>query len=103
MTDAEKIQEYEEILGVNGKDIAKKAFLALCKVAKAQTKRLEIFNLDKEIAVNPKDDKIYDRTMGIVDSMPKMIKDIKSLREELGIKQKEIEEAFIDGIAEKRL
>lgn len=102
MTDAEKIMEYEEILGVNGNDIAKKAFLALCRIVKAQTKRLNKFDLDKEIATNPKDDKVYDRTMSIVDSMAKMIKEIKILREELGISHKEIEEAFVDGIAEKR-
>jgi len=98
----EKCEEYEAILGIGGKDIAKRAFLSLCRVVNQQVARLDKFVLDKEIGVNPKDDKIYDRTMAIADGMPKMIKDINALKLELKITKKEEEETFIDGIAEKR-
>lgn len=95
-------EEYEQVLGVGDNDIAKEAFIALCKITKQQTKRLNKFDLEKEIGQDPKEDKIYDRTMDIVVKMPKMILDINSLRKELGITNKEIEESFIDGIADTR-
>lgn len=98
-----KCEEYEEILGIGGNDIAKDAFVALCRITKQQTQRLNKFDIDKEIGQNPKDDKIYDRVMDIVIKMPKIISDINSLRKELSISNNQIEEAFIDGIAEKRL
>ena len=98
----EKCEEYEEILGINGKDLAKKAFLSICRIVNQQTKRLDKFVLDNEIGVSPKDDKIYDRTMAMVEGMPKMIKDINALRVELKITKKEEEETFIDSIAETR-
>jgi len=106
MTETEKLQQtisdYESILGIGDNDIAKEAFLSLCKIAKQQSKRLNKFDLDKEIGSNPKDDKVYDRVMEIVVKMPKMISDIHALRKELGITNNQIEEAFVDGIAEKR-
>lgn len=98
----QKCEEYEEILGVGGKDIAKRAFLSLCRIVNQQTKRLDKFNLDTEITQNPKDDKVYDRVMEIVVKMPKMISDINSLRAELKITKKEEEETFIDSIADQR-
>lgn len=98
----QKVEDYESILGIGDNDLAKKAFFSLCRVAKLQTNRLNIFDLDKEIGQNPKDDKVYDRVMEIVVKMPKMISDIHALRKELGITNTQIEEAFVDGIAEKR-
>lgn len=106
MTEIEKLQhqvnDYENILGISGNDIAKKAFVSYCKIAKQMTGRLDKFELDKEIGQNPKEDKVYDRVMEIVVKMPKMISDIYALRKELGITNTQIEEAFVDGIAEKR-
>lgn len=105
MTDIDykqKCEEYEQILGVGGNDIAKKAFLSLCRIISQQTKRLDKFNIDNEIGKNPKEEKVYDRTMDIVSGMPKMISEIHRLRAELGITNKEIEESFVDGIAETR-
>jgi hypothetical protein len=49
----QKCEEYEEILGVGGKDIAKRAFLSICRIVNQQTKRLDKFDLDKEIGQNP--------------------------------------------------
>lgn len=105
MTDIDykqKCEEYEQLLGIGGNDIAKDAFIALCRITKQQTKRLSKFDLEKEIGVNAKEDKVYDRTMDIVVKMPKMISDINTLRKELNISNNQIEEAFTDGIAEKR-
>lgn len=106
MTEVDKlkqtIEDYESILGVSGNDIAKKAFLSYCRIAKQMTGRLDKFDIDKEIGQNPKEDKVYDRVMEIVVKMPKMISDIHALRKELGITNQQIEEAFVDGIAERR-
>jgi hypothetical protein len=98
----QKVDDYESILGIGENDVAKEAFYSLCRIARQQTKRLDKFELDKEIGQNPKEDKVYDRVMEIVVKMPKMISDIHALRKELGITNKQIEEAFVDGIAEKR-
>jgi hypothetical protein len=95
-------EEYEQILGIGSNDIAKKAFLSLCRIVNQQTKRLNKFEIDKEIGQNPKEDKVYDRTMDIFSGMPKIISEINRLRIELSITNKEIEESFIDGIAETR-
>jgi hypothetical protein len=99
----QKCEEYEEILGVGGKDIAKRAFLSICRIVNQQTKRLDKFDLDKEIGQNPKEDKIYDRTIAILEGMPKMIKDINALRAELKITKKEEEQTFIDSVADTRV
>lgn len=102
MTDKEKIEEYEKILGIGDNDLAKKAFISFCRVVGLQAKRLDKFNLESEIGQNAKEDKVYDRTMDMVIKMPKMISDINSLRKELGLTNTQLEEAFIDGIAETR-
>lgn len=93
MADAKdiKIAEYEKILGIGEYSIEKRAFFALCRIANLQTDRLNKFNLDTEIVKDAKEDKIYDRTMGIVKEMPKMISDINTLRKELGINKTEFE------------
>lgn len=98
-----KCEEYEKIIGVGEHDVARSAFYALCRIADLQTKRLNKFNIETEIAKDSKEDKIYDRTMDIVVKMPKMITDINSLRKELGLTNKNIqEEVFVDSIAETR-
>ena len=97
-----KCDEYEEILGVGGKDIAKRAFLSLCRIVNEQTKILDKFSFDVEIIKTAKDDKFYDRVSDIVVKMPKTIAEINNLRTELKITKKEEESAFVDGIAEKR-
>ena len=71
-----------------------------------QTKRLNKFELDKEIGSNSKEDKVYDRTMDIVIKMPKMISELNSLKAELKIIGSEDEDkknkAFVDNIAQNR-
>jgi nitrogen fixation/metabolism regulation signal transduction histidine kinase len=69
-----------------------------------QTDRIDKFDLDKEIGLNPKDDKVYDRTMEIVIKMPKMISELNGLKTELKLTGKqEVDEApFIETVAETR-
>lgn len=102
MTDQERIEELESIVGVGKNDIARDAFFSFCKVVDMQSKRLKKFNLDTEIVKDAKEDKVYDRTMDIVVKMPKMITDLISLRDQLKISNKEIQEAFVDSIAQPR-
>lgn len=89
-----KCEEYEKILGVGNYDIERSAFFALCRMADLQTQRLNNFNLESEIKGDPKEDKVYDRTMKILENIPKMISDINSLRRELNIGRKDIEQQF---------
>lgn len=96
-----KISEYESLLGVNDKDVAKDAFLAYCKIVKMYTAKLNKFNLDTEIGKDPKEDKVYDRVTAIVKEMPSIILDISKLRKELNI-SKDLDEAYVDGIADNR-
>lgn len=90
-----KCEEYESILGIGEFDIARNAFFALCRVVDSQTKRLNKFNLDTEIAKDAKEDKIYDRTKAIWEGMPKMIMDINNLRKELNITKPDVERKIL--------
>ena len=100
----DRIQELEGIIGIDKNDIAINAFISVCKMVSSQTMLLNNFKIDIEIKKIPtKDsDKIYDRTMAILDGMPKMITNIIELRDKLKISNKDIEEAFVDNIAETR-
>ena len=100
----ERVKELESIIGIDKNDIARNAFISFCKMVASQTNLLNNFKLDTEIKKIPaKDgDKIYDRTMAIHDGMPKMIENVLNLRDKLKISNKEIEEAFVDNIAETR-
>jgi hypothetical protein len=89
-----KVDEYEKMIGIGEYDIAKNAFFAICRIADLQTKRLNKFNLETEIAKDAKEDKIYDRTKAIWEGMAKMISDINSLRKELGIGKAEVAQQF---------
>lgn len=82
------------------------AFYALRKMLTQQTKRLNKFDLEKEISVNAKEDKMYERTMDIVVKMPKMISELTALKTELKITGNEEDDKrnkpFVDGIAKSR-
>lgn len=105
MSEQEKrIEELEGIIGIGKNDIARKAFMAVCKMTASQTTLLNNFTIESEIKKIPaKDgDKIYDRTIAILDGMPKLIGNIIELRDKLKISTKDIEEAFVDSIAQPR-
>lgn len=99
-----RCEELEEIIGIGKNDIARKAFISVCRMVSAQTDLLNKFTIETEIKKIPsKDgDKIYDRTIAVLDGMPKMITNIVELRDKLKITPKEIEEAFVDAIAQDR-
>lgn len=82
------------------------AFYALRKMLSQQTKRLNKFDLEREISQNSKEDKVYERTMDIVIKMPKMISELNALRSEMklsGDERKDTEDMpFIESIAETR-
>lgn len=93
MTDTDykkRCEDYEKILGVGEVSIEKSAFFALCKMVESQTHRLNKFNLETEIGKDAKEDKIYDRTMGIVKEFPKLLTEVSALRKELGIERKDM-------------
>lgn len=82
------------------------AFYALRKMLSQQTKRLNKFDLEREISQKSKEDKVYERTMDIVIKMPKMISELNALRSEMklsGDERKDTEDMpFIESIAETR-
>lgn len=85
-----RCEDYESILGVGEYSIEKSAFFALCRMVESQTLRLNKFNLETEIAKDAKEDKVYDRTMGIVKEFPKLLTELTALRKELGIERKDM-------------
>jgi hypothetical protein len=100
MTEIEKLQqqvsEYEAILGVGKNDLAKRSFISYCKAVKKLSDRV------KNITASGEDGAFTKEDTDLVTKMPKMINDVVDLREKLKLSNNEIEEAFVDGIAEKR-
>jgi len=82
------------------------AFYALRSMLIKQTNRINKFDLDREIGLNAKEDKVYDRTMDIVIKMPKMISELNALKAELKLSGNEekdkLKVPFIETIAKDR-
>lgn len=55
------------------------------KIVNQQIDLLDKFDLEKEIKLNPKEDKFYDRAIALSDNMSKTITALNALRSELKI------------------
>ncbi|MES2382391.1 MAG: hypothetical protein V4538_15195 [Bacteroidota bacterium] len=99
-------EELKKQLSEMSGSIEVSAFYSLRRILSLQAKRLDKFDLDKEIGSNSKEDKVYDRTLDIVVKMPKMISELNSLKSELKLTGNEDEDkknkAFVDNIAQSR-
>jgi transcriptional regulator with XRE-family HTH domain len=83
----QQLSEKEKII----KDPSKRGYFALCKILYQQIEYLEQFDLKKQIAENPKEDKVYDRTKGIWEGLKTMIIDCRTLKQELGVSNEDEE------------
>lgn len=97
-----KIEEYEKKMGIGKCDPAKEAYFRYVEMLRQQTDYLKDFKISAKIGDAVKDSPVYARAIEMIDGLPKMIKAVKELREEFGFSVKIQEEAFSDGIAEKR-
>lgn len=85
-----KLTEAEKII----KDPARRGYYALNKILYQQIEYLEGFNFKGQIAANPKDDKVYDRTKGVWEGLKTMIMDCRALKAELNIPKEEEEKVI---------
>ena len=92
----EKCEEYEAILGIGQFDLAKRSFINYCKAVKKLSERV------KNISATGEDGAFSKEDTDLVTKMPKMINDVVDLRDKLKLTKREIEETFIDSIAETR-
>lgn len=79
----QKISVYED------EDLEKEGYYALKFWVRQQVNIVKDFKLDDEIKKNPKDDKFYDRVKALGEGLKGSITDLKILRSELRISQKE--------------
>lgn len=90
-----RCEEYEAILGIGQRDLARMSFISYCKAVRKLSDRVKNIGTNEDGGFNKED-------TDLVAKMPKMILDVVDLREKLKLSSAEIEEAFVDGIAEKR-
>lgn len=94
MTEFEKIQNelahYKKIFGVD--DVATRGYRATIKMLEQQIVVLNDFDLKSNIE---QADKKYDRVIKIFNEMPKIITELKDLKDKLGIEYVEKEERII--------
>jgi hypothetical protein len=84
-----------------------RAYYVSQKILNQQVDYLDKFNIETEINVNPKEDKVYDRAIAIFERMPDNAKTINNLKIDLGLsgdQKKDTErKPFNDRIAESRV
>lgn len=80
-----KVAALEQKLSLYQKDATIRGYYVQNKVVNQQIDLLDNFNLDKEIKLNPKEDKFYDRAMSLSDNLPKTIAALNQLKIELKI------------------
>lgn len=88
-------------------NLEKDGYYTLKGFVKKQIDIVKAFDLGTEIKKSPKDDKYYDRVKAIGEGLKSMISDLKALKTELKLTQKDDEEnesagSFIEGFAETR-
>lgn len=78
-----KISEYERRMGIGDDDPAKDAYLVYVTQLRERTAFLKGFKLSEKIGNAVKDDPVYARAIDLIDSLPKMISSVTTLRIEL--------------------
>jgi hypothetical protein len=101
-----KVSVLEQRLSLYQKDATFGGYYALNNIVNQQVKILNEFELNKEISLNPKEDKKYDRVKSIWEDLSKMITALNSLKTELKISGNEEKDSkdvpLIEQFAEKR-
>lgn len=84
-----KIVEYERRMGIGEDDPAKEAYLVYVTQLRERTTYLKGFKLSEKIGSAVKDDPVYGRAIDLIDSLPKMISSVTTLRIELKMEGEE--------------
>jgi len=80
-----QIRELEKRMGIGEDDPAKEGYLVLVDMLRQRNKFLKEFKIDEKIGNAVKDDPVYARAIDLIDTLPKMISAVSSLRLELKI------------------
>lgn len=78
-----KLREYEYRMGIGDDDPARDAYLVYVEMLRQRKEFLKNFKLHDKIGAAVKDDPVYARAMDLIDSLPKMISSVTTLRLEL--------------------
>jgi hypothetical protein len=95
LSDKDKCDMYEKLLGVGQYDPVKNAFLVYVKMLNQQIEFLNDFNIKTHIGDSDKESPKYKRAMDMIDALPKMITSVSDLRSTLKLTKDDI--AVIQG------
>lgn len=89
MTDTEALQKeldyYKKLFGIGKYNPATNGYMVLVNQLRQRNEFLDGFKINDKIGNAVKDDPVYARATDLIDSLPKMISSVNSLKLELGI------------------
>lgn len=86
-----ELDYYKKLFGIGKFDPATNGYMVLVEQLKQRNEFLNGFKISEKIGNAVKDDPVYARATDLIDSLPKMISSVNSLKLELGIEHDETE------------
>lgn len=86
-----ELEFYKKLFGIAEHDPAKNGYSVLVQQLRQRNEYLKNFNISDNIGNAVKDNPLYARAIDLIDSLPKMISAVNSLKLELGIEFNENE------------
>jgi hypothetical protein len=80
-----EIEHYKKVLGVAEYDPATNGYLVLIEQLRQRNEYLKEFKIKDNIGKAVKDDPVYARSIDLIDTLPKMVSSVNSLKLELKI------------------
>lgn len=80
-----ELEYYKKLVGTGQSDPATKGYMVLVQQLRQRNEFLDGFKISEKIGNAVKDDPVYARATDLIDSLPKMISSVNSLKLELGI------------------
>lgn len=80
-----ELEYYHRLFGIGEYDPAKKGYMVLVHQLRQRNEFIDGFKINEKIGNAVKDDPVYARATDLIDSLPKMISSVNSLKLELGI------------------
>lgn len=80
-----ELEYYKKIFGIAQYDPATKGYIVLVQQLRQRNEFIDGFKIIEKIGSAVKDDPVYARATDLIDSLPKMISSVNSLKLELGV------------------
>lgn len=86
-----ELEYYKQLFGIGEYDPATKGYMVLVQQLRQRNEFIDSFKINEKIGNAVKDDPVYARATDLIDSLPKMISSVNSLKLELKIEYDESE------------